>query len=152
MSWSLTPHVQLTVISWQVVTDEFSRNKGYGFLLFESEEVAQEVIAKSKVIFIDGAPLETSKFVTRAQREASALENLTNLFVKNIPDHFEQEDLRGLFSSYGTITSCVIMKDAATGASRGFGFVNFSQQAEAERVCSFSSRLVNFSVVVGCDD
>lgn len=37
-----------------------------------------------------------------------------------------------LFSKYGTVTSAVVLKDKMTGRSRGFGFVEMANDAEAD--------------------
>ncbi|KAJ7237316.1 hypothetical protein B0H12DRAFT_1204411 [Mycena haematopus] len=42
------------------------------------------------------------------------------------------ETLRDAFSPYGQVTDCVAMKDRETGRMRGFGFVTFSNEAEAQ--------------------
>ncbi|ORY34773.1 hypothetical protein BCR39DRAFT_462532, partial [Naematelia encephala] len=40
--------------------------------------------------------------------------------------------LHSAFSAYGQVTDCIVMKDRETGRSRGFGFVTFANQTEAE--------------------
>ncbi|KAJ3352062.1 Polyadenylate-binding protein 4 [Entophlyctis luteolus] len=56
-----------------------------------------------------------------------------NLYVKNLPIDpiFDTDDLYSLFSAYGQIISARVMKDEATCTSKGFGFVSFSNEAEA---------------------
>lgn len=41
-------------------------------------------------------------------------------------------ELRQLFSPYGAVVDCSVCRDRGTGASRGFGFVRFSQVGEAQ--------------------
>lgn len=36
-----------------------------------------------------------------------------------------QESLREYFSQFGEVTECTVMRDGATGRSRGFGFLTF---------------------------
>ncbi|KAI9638955.1 uncharacterized protein MKK02DRAFT_11042, partial [Dioszegia hungarica] len=40
--------------------------------------------------------------------------------------------LHQAFSAYGQVTDCIVMKDRETGRSRGFGFVTYGSQPEAE--------------------
>jgi transformer-2 protein len=42
-------------------------------------------------------------------------------------------DLRDIFHDYGTIIRCEVVKDPYTKASRGFGFVSYTEPAHAEK-------------------
>jgi len=55
-----------------------------------------------------------------------------NIYVGNLPYNTTEEDLMTLFSEYGEVKSVSIIKDRDTNRSRGFGFVEMSEQAEAE--------------------
>jgi len=55
-----------------------------------------------------------------------------NLYIKNLDDEIDEDKLRGLFSPFGAITSCVVMKDNK-GISKGFGFVCFTTTEEATK-------------------
>lgn len=55
----------------------------------------------------------------------------TNLYVKNLDTGISEEVLKEKFSQYGQIVSLVISRDE-TGASRGFGFVNFDKPEDAK--------------------
>jgi RNA recognition motif-containing protein len=54
------------------------------------------------------------------------------LFVGNIPFSMSEEDLRETFEEFGSMISCKLIKDAETGRSRGFGFIEYSSKEEAE--------------------
>lgn len=43
----------------------------------------------------------------------------------------KQAELLELFKPYGTVESCVIVMDEATGKSKGFGFVEMPNPREA---------------------
>lgn len=53
------------------------------------------------------------------------------LFVGGLPWATTSDELKDLFSQHGTITSAVVVTDKMTGRSRGFGFVEFENEAEA---------------------
>ena len=55
------------------------------------------------------------------------------LYVGNLSFDTTEGDLRTLFSDYGTVTSCNLIMDKFTGKSRGFAFVEMSNQAEATK-------------------
>lgn len=54
------------------------------------------------------------------------------LFVGNLPFSMTQDKLKGLFSSYGEISEAVIITDKYSGRSKGFGFVTFAQDSDAD--------------------
>ena len=53
------------------------------------------------------------------------------LFVGGLPWATTSDELKDLFSQHGTVTSAVVVSDKMTGRSRGFGFVEFENDAEA---------------------
>ncbi|KEG08392.1 putative poly(A)-binding protein [Trypanosoma grayi] len=53
-----------------------------------------------------------------------------NLYVKHLDDSVTREKLEELFSPFGKITSCALMRDAS-GVSREFGFVCFETKEDA---------------------
>ncbi|MEF3691558.1 MAG: RNA-binding protein [Candidatus Moraniibacteriota bacterium] len=55
------------------------------------------------------------------------------LYVGNLPYTVKDEDLNQLFSQAGAVESAVIINDRATGRSKGFGFVEMSNDDEAQK-------------------
>ena len=53
------------------------------------------------------------------------------LIVLNLPRDFTEEALADLFKPNGTIAACSIVTDEATGASKGFGFVEMAYRQDA---------------------
>lgn len=56
----------------------------------------------------------------------------TNLYIKNLDPDVTEECLKDKFSAFGKIVSLAISKDDS-GASRGFGFVNFDNPDDARQ-------------------
>jgi RNA recognition motif-containing protein len=54
------------------------------------------------------------------------------LFVGRLPFGFSNEQLRSLFIKSGTVVSAVMVPDAKSGKTRGFGFVDMNTEAEAQ--------------------
>ena len=55
-----------------------------------------------------------------------------NIYVGNLPYALSDDDLRELFAEFGAVSSSKIISDRETGRSKGFGFVEMPEQAEAE--------------------
>ncbi len=56
-----------------------------------------------------------------------------NIYVGNLSRDVSEAELREAFQAFGEIQSCNIIKDKFTGESRGFGFVEMPNKAEAEK-------------------
>jgi RNA recognition motif-containing protein len=54
------------------------------------------------------------------------------LYVGNLSFDMTDEDLQAAFAEFGEVTSAVIIKDRISGRSRGFGFVEFSDDESAK--------------------
>jgi RNA recognition motif-containing protein len=55
-----------------------------------------------------------------------------NIYVSNLSFSIQDDDLRGFFASYGEVTSAKVINDKFSGKSKGFGFVEMSDD-EASR-------------------
>lgn len=54
------------------------------------------------------------------------------LFVGNLPYTTTNEELGEFFAQYGEVLSAAVIMDRATGRSKGFGFVEMTNDAEAD--------------------
>ena len=54
------------------------------------------------------------------------------LYVGNLPYSFRDEDMQQAFSQFGSISSAKVMMERDTGRSKGFGFVEMGNDAEAQ--------------------
>lgn len=59
-----------------------------------------------------------------------------NIYVSNLSFNVQDMDLRGFFESYGEVASAKVIMDKFTNKSRGFGFVEMTNKAEAEKAIS----------------
>lgn len=56
---------------------------------------------------------------------------MKNIYVGNLARETTDQDLEAAFAPYGTIRSARVIRDRATGDSRGFGFVEMENDQEA---------------------
>lgn len=135
--------------------DDEGKSKGFGFVNYESHEMAEQAVEALNDTEINGKKI----FVGRAQKRTEREEELrrsfehakmekmakwqgVNLYVKNIDDDMDDDKLRVEFEAYGTITSSKIMRDEK-GTSKGFGFVCFSTPDEATKaVAELNNKMI----------
>ena len=58
---------------------------------------------------------------------------MTNIYVGNISFQTSDSDLEQLFAEYGQVDRANVVMDRQTGRSRGFGFVEMANDAEAQK-------------------
>ena len=56
-----------------------------------------------------------------------------NIYVSNLGFNVQDEDLKEFFTPYGEVTSAKIINDRESGKSRGFGFVEMSDDEAAKK-------------------
>lgn len=57
----------------------------------------------------------------------------TKLFVGSLPWSVNDDSLKSAFAAFGSVLSAKVVKDRATGRSRGFGFVEMESEADAQK-------------------
>ncbi len=56
-----------------------------------------------------------------------------NIYVSNLSFAVQDEDLREFFTEYGEVSSAKVIKDKFTNRSKGFGFVEMTDDAAAQK-------------------
>jgi RNA recognition motif-containing protein len=56
-----------------------------------------------------------------------------NIYVGNLSSNVNDEDLKGLFSEHGNVSSAKVIRDNYSQESRGFAFVEMPGQTEAQK-------------------
>ncbi len=54
-----------------------------------------------------------------------------NIYVGNLNYGLQEDELRQIFSEFGEVDSVKIIKDRATGRAKGFGFVEMTEDNDA---------------------
>ena len=55
-----------------------------------------------------------------------------NIYVGNLPYSIDRDQLREIFAAYGEVAAARIVNDRETGRSKGFGFVEMADNAQAQ--------------------
>ncbi|MFZ5434266.1 MAG: RNA recognition motif domain-containing protein [Calditrichota bacterium] len=56
---------------------------------------------------------------------------MVNIYVGNLPYTVTEDDLRAAFEAHGAVDRASVITDRMTGRSKGFGFVEMPNEAEA---------------------
>jgi len=139
------------ILSCKVAVDEENESRGYGFVHFESEESANNAIAKVNGMLLNGKKVFVGKFINKKERESQngqKTNQFTNVYVKNLTEDMDtDEKLEKYFSKYGKVVSAKVMVDDS-GNCKGFGFVNFEEPEEAEKACEdLNGKEINKKIV-----
>jgi len=108
-----------------VVDLQTLRSRGYGFVKYDNQNSAERAMKALNGYELNGKKLK----VAFARQQCKAITN-ANLYITNIPSHFENENLYKLFQDYGKIIECRVLKDQ-NGQSRGVGFVRMDTHHNA---------------------
>lgn len=139
-----------TIISCKVMIDSRSGGSlGFGFVRFSNANDAREAITKMNGFQIANKTLlcKLSNVTPNTPPSTSTPTPTTpsnpftssypqnqpslNLYVKNLPVHHREEQLRALFAPFGEILDVKVMVDKNTGESRQIGFVRYLNQQDA---------------------
>ncbi len=76
------------------------------------------------------------------------------IIVLNLPRSLTKEQLQELFQSYGKVSSCTLVMDKYKGASKGFGFVEMPDAAQANAAIEalHNKKIDNFKIRVKLSD
>mmetsp|Transcript_78719 Transcript_78719/g.163732 ORF Transcript_78719/g.163732 Transcript_78719/m.163732 type:complete len:626 (+) Transcript_78719:179-2056(+) len=108
------------ILSCKVACSPEGKSRGYGFVHYETEEAAKQAIERVNGMQIGDKTVEVQAFQKRDERETAQI--FTNIYIKNLPDSFDEASLEKIFGEFGKITSNCILEDKL---GRKFSFVNY---------------------------
>jgi len=62
----------------------------------------------------------------------------TKLFISNLDWALTSEGLKEIFARWGEVVDAIVIKDKATGRSKGYGFVKFANEEDAQKALTES--------------
>ena len=93
------------IISAKIAEDEEGESMGYGFVLYENEENAKKAIDECHGKMWKNKKLFVCQFQKNRPRKPL---RFNNLYVRNIPKDWTEDDVRKYFSKYGEISSMIL--------------------------------------------
>ncbi|KAL6907639.1 hypothetical protein ACP4OV_002678 [Aristida adscensionis] len=118
-----------TVTSVRVCRDNAtSRSLRYGYVNYFSRADAVSALERLNHSLVLDKPIR----VMWSNRDPDARRSgIGNIFVKNLDDSVDNASLQDLFSKFGDVLSCKVVRNE-DGTSRGYGFVQFASQESAD--------------------
>lgn len=143
------------VTSCILMSDADGTSKGFGFVNFETPDDAEKAVEGMSGKKMGEKELFCGRAMKKRERERVLAEQFArrraeldekfqgvNLYVKNLEEAVDDDKLREAFAEFGNITSAKVMRDK-NGATKGFGFVCYSQAEEATKaVTEMNQRII----------
>jgi len=89
------------------------RSRGFGYVTFMDADLAAAALRDNHVV--NGRHVDVKR----------AVPGTNKLFVGGLPQNSSASELREYFENFGVVSDAVVMMDAVTNRSRGFGFICF---------------------------
>lgn len=70
------------------------------------------------------------------------------LFIGSLPWSITNETLKDLFSQFGEVTDSFVVTDRDSGRSKGFGFVTFAKEEDAQKALDMNGKEVEGRAIV----
>ncbi|PAV80597.1 hypothetical protein WR25_11077 isoform A [Diploscapter pachys] len=104
-----------------IMDKQTNQCKGYGFVDFESREAAARAVEE-----LNGRNIQ-------AQMAKQQEQDPTNLYIANLPPHYNEQALESVLQKYGMVVSTRILRNA-DGQSRGVGFARMDSKEKCEEI------------------
>lgn len=122
------------------------RPKGFAFVRFADNKAREEALLLNQTNMLNrtigvrankGRAIRSNNNRNDYYRErhnglSDKPERCTTIFVGNLPWETTEEQLKKLFETCGKVESARIVKQTYTGRSRGFGYVEFTEEASVD--------------------
>ncbi|KAF8820333.1 Polyadenylate-binding protein, cytoplasmic [Cardiosporidium cionae] len=122
-----------------IVREKDGRSRGYGFVTYKYLDSVRACLSGTH--HLDGKELYV-KLAADTYTDSSQ----KKLFIRNLPDCATEDSLREIFSQFGTLEECSVVK-SKEGTSKGYGFLTFSTHKEAFRAVQQQERVIGQRVV-----
>lgn len=128
-----------------IMRDSDGKSRCFGFVNFDNVDDAAKAVESLNGKWVGDKEWYVGRAQKKAEREAELKAKFeqvrkervekfqgVNLYLKNIDDSIDDEKLKDIFSVFGAVSSCKVMK-TPQGQSMGSGFVSFLSPEEASR-------------------
>lgn len=113
-----------------LMRDSNSVGRGFGFVTYQEQSAYDDVLQAQ--LFLREKKLQAKRAIPPSEVMLNLSE--VKVFVGGLARDMDKAELVSVFSQYGAIEDCIIMKDGVTGISRGFGFITFVESSSVDEL------------------
>ncbi|XP_034660071.1 ribonucleoprotein RB97D isoform X2 [Drosophila subobscura] len=95
--------------------------------------MANPMRSKEETSGEDPSSTETIEIPDREDDDICELEHLRKLFIGGLAPYTTEEGLKVFYGQWGKVVDVVVMRDAATKRSRGFGFITYTKSTMVDK-------------------
>ncbi|CAH2353672.1 nuclear and cytoplasmic polyadenylated RNA-binding protein Pub1p [[Candida] railenensis] len=127
-----------SIQSVKLLNDKNKIGFNYAFIEFDNNDSATAALTQLNGTVLASAELkinwafQSSNVISNSDQNGGYSDPMFNIFVGDLSPEVDDEALNKAFQKFGSLKSARVMWDMQTSRSRGYGFVNFSEQQDAE--------------------
>ncbi|XP_062502804.1 RNA-binding protein Musashi homolog 2-like isoform X8 [Corticium candelabrum] len=124
------------------------KSRGFGFVTFADPDCVQDVL-NAKPHVLDSKTVDPKKAVPKSKQspKVQMVTRTNKIFVGGLSASTSAEDLKNFFDKYGKVSDAMLMFDKSTERHRGFGFVVFESEEDADNACKDHFHEINAKMV-----
>jgi len=131
--------IRSITMSWDSMT---GKHKGFAFVEFEQPEAAQLALEQMNGILVCGRNIKVGRPSQMPQAQACIDEiqkearQHNRIYISSIHKDLSDEDIRSVFSAFGTIKFCDLANAGVPGRHKGYGYIEYDTLQSAQEAIS----------------
>eukprot|EP01133_Synstelium_polycarpum_P008392 gene8392-9872_t len=124
----------VTAVDFLTDPDNSTRNRGFAFIEYSDHYLAEKARKEfSSPSFMIGNSSVTVNWADPVQEpDEGIMRNVKVLYIRNLPEHRSEDELKSLFAAYGTVEKVIVPVNLPGQQRRDFGFIHFEDRDAAE--------------------